>query len=126
MNEKQMMERLGRPDETIGYGDGAYLFRRQGLLIAFGLKGAYMVATTKPEFATSDGIAVGISLKGIRAKWGEPTDSREVGQCLGVGCEELKVEKMQYCFRNGMQVEVDEVSQRVTLLQVQSGGCALS
>lgn len=126
MTEANMLAWLGEPDRTVGSGNRVhYWYERSGSWIGFERGRAVRISASKGSFATSDGISFGTSEVKLRSTLGRPIKSRELGPCADRACEQTRVEWIEYCFSNGLQVTLNAETRRVTVFEVYPDGCSL-
>lgn len=123
MSPEQMIAWMGRPDEAVGSGDSAWRYTREGMQVAFDAGRAYIISVTEPRYATADGLRVGSPSSQLAARWGKPTQVRESTRCVDRQCETTTIDTLHQCYANGMQADIDFASNKVTELQVRTGGC---
>lgn len=136
MSEATLFKLMGEPSETHCIGtkttdgvvyqcEGDNSYRYGDLWVHFKKGKVYSISTLSGRFATADGISVGSPELKVRAAWGQPTRMREMGPCGDPYCNTTKVEYVQYCFSNGMNVDIDHRTRAVTLIEVYYRGCKL-
>lgn len=126
MTEAQLLKWMGEPEKTLRLSatDNFYYYDGGRLHVRFENGRADYVATLNSRYASNDGISVGASDLRMRAVWGSPTRTRSLGPC-GDTCDTIKVQTYQYCFKNGLQVDVDAETGKVALIGVRVEGCDL-
>lgn len=138
MTEAMLFKAMGEPEKThcIGTkklseatyaceGDNTYVYQGGTLFIGFSKGRAYYVETTSSRYATADGVSVGASDLRMRAAWGTPTKTRELGPCGDPACDTIDVETYEYCFKNGLQADIDADTRKVRMIGVRVSGCGL-
>jgi hypothetical protein len=131
MTEANLLDWLGQPNGSIfgsgpifrfTDGDVQYAYDNLGLSMRFEAGKAIIITTTNSRYASADGVSVGSNELELRARWGNPTWADRVESCGDSRCSWQKLEFMRYRFANGVCVQVDGNTQRITVMTLTAYG----
>lgn len=127
ISEATLLQWMGTPDKSLG---DLYHYRSGDLDLAFEGGKLASVKTRSARFATAEGIAVGAPEIKLRATWGAPVTTYEYAyfeteQCGAPVCDATEVAAIEYCFSNGLVVQIDPQPDRrvVRAIKVDYRGC---